>query len=97
MLERAEAQGVPVWIATTQPRNLDEAGRATQVAMRDSTHARFSGRALDFWTGLAEADATVKPVYDSGDGIHLGDAAHALLFRRVAEADVPEAVKADVP
>ena len=97
MLERAEARGVPVWIATTQPRNLDEAGRATQVAMRDSTHARFSGRALDFWTGLAEADATVKPVYDSGDGIHLGDAAHALLFRRVAEADVLEAVKADAP
>ncbi|MGI9175948.1 MAG: SGNH/GDSL hydrolase family protein, partial [Rhodothermales bacterium] len=38
MLERAEAQNVPIWIATTQPRNLDEAGRAMQVAMRDSTH-----------------------------------------------------------
>ena len=97
MLERAKAQGVPVWIATTQPRNLDEAGRQKQVAMRDSTYARFGEYAIDFWTGLAEDDATVKPEYDSGDGIHLNNAAHAILFRRVAEADVPEAVETDVP
>ena len=95
MLERAEAQNVPVWIATTQPRNLDEAGRKVQVAMRDSTYRRFGEHAIDFWTGLAEDDATVKPMYDSGDGIHLNSAAHAILFRRVAEADVPEALKAE--
>ena len=95
MLERAEAQNVPIWIATTQPRNLDEDGRKVQVAMRDSTYARFGEHAIDFWTGLAEDDATVKPMYDSGDGIHLNSAAHAILFRRVAEADVPEALKAE--
>ena len=95
MLERAEAQNVPIWIATTQPRNLDEDGRKVQVAMRDSTYRRFGEHAIDFWTGLAEDDATVKPMYDSGDGIHLNSAAHAILFRRVAEADVPEALKAE--
>ena len=78
-----------------QPRNLDEAGRAIQTAMRDSTYARFGEHAIDFWTGLAEDDATVKPMYDSGDGIHLNSAAHAILFRRVAEADVLKGLKAD--
>lgn len=90
MLEAAEAKGVPVWIATTQPRNLDGAGRRAQVAMRDSTFARFAPRAIDFWTGLAEDDATIKPAYDSGDGVHLNNRAHALLFQRVAEAGVPK-------
>ena len=97
MLARAEAAGVPVWIATTQPRNLDAEGRRAQEVMRDSTHARFGDRAIDFWTGLAEDDATIKPAYDSGDGVHLGDAAHALLFRRVAEADVLGAILAEAP
>ena len=40
--------------------------------------------AVDFWTELALPGATIDPRYDSGDGIHLNDAGHRILFERMA-------------
>ena len=77
----------PVWIATTQPRALNAPGRANLIAVRDSTLRRYGPRALDLWTGIAREDGltpgVVLPQYDSGDGIHLNNAAHRILFQRV--------------
>ena len=92
VLARADAAGAEVWVTTTQPRNFDAARRATLRAMRDSTMARFGDRAIDFYTGLARPDGTISSVYDAGDGIHLNDAGHAILFARVADARIPETV-----
>jgi lysophospholipase L1-like esterase len=88
VLAQAKAATVPVWIATTQPRNLSDAQRQNLMAVRDSTFARYGDKAIDFWTEIAEASGRIKPIYDSGDGIHLNDAAHAILFQRVVEAEV---------
>lgn len=84
VLVRAAAEGVPVWISTTQPRNLPLAGRTNLMEMRDSTFARFGEHAVDFWNTLALPGGTIDPLYDSGDGIHLNDAGHGVLFERVA-------------
>ena len=89
--EAARAQ-VPLWISSTQPRNFDEAKRQNLITMRDWIRGRFDDRALDFWDGLAESDGTLLPLFDSGDGIHLNDDGHALLFGRVRDADIPDAV-----
>lgn len=88
MLAKARAATVPVWITTTQPRNLSEAQRQNLMAMRDSTFARWGSKAIDFWSEIAEANGRIKSIYDSGDGIHLNDAAHAILFDRVVAAEV---------
>jgi lysophospholipase L1-like esterase len=64
------------------------------MAMRDSTLARFGQAAIDFWTGLADAEGRILPVFDCGDGIHLNDAGHRLLAERVVEAAIPDAVRA---
>lgn len=90
VLARAKAATVPVWIATTQPRNLSETQRQNLMAMRDSTFARWGSKAIDFWNGIAEANGRIKSIYDSGDGIHLNDAAHGVLFERVVAANVHE-------
>jgi hypothetical protein len=58
------------------------------MAMRDSTLARFGARAIDFWTGLAQQDGSIDPAFDSGDGVHLNDAGHEILFRRAVDAGV---------
>jgi lysophospholipase L1-like esterase len=79
---------VTVWVSTTQPRNLDATGRANLIAMRDSTFARFTTHALDFWTTLANTDGSINPVYGAGDGIHLNNAGHRILFERVVAAGV---------
>jgi lysophospholipase L1-like esterase len=95
LLALAGRQDTPVWITTTQPRNLTLQGRDNLMAMRDSTHARFGSRAVDFWSGLAMEDGSIDPAYDSGDGVHLNDRAHRSLFRRVVAAGILEAVAAD--
>lgn len=88
VLAQADAATVPVWITTTQPRNLSDAQRQNLMAMRDSTFARYGDRAIDFWNEIAETSGRIKSVYDSGDGIHLNDAAHGVLFERVVAANV---------
>jgi lysophospholipase L1-like esterase len=90
LLTRAQAQNIPIWITTTQPRNLSELQRKDQRALRDSLLARLGGNAIDFWNGIAANDDKIRPDFDSGDGIHLNDAAHRLLFERVAAARVHE-------
>ena len=76
-----DSHGIPLWVATTQPRNLSSTGRQNLLEMRDSTFTRFANP-IDFWTVLAEEDGRIKPQYNSGDGVHLNDAAHRILFDR---------------
>ncbi|MCG3120456.1 MAG: Beta-hexosaminidase [bacterium] len=86
------ARKIPFWITTTQPRNLSDAQRQNLVAMRDSTLARFGNRAIDFWSGLAANDGRIQPQYDCGDGVHLNDRAHQILFERVVAAGIHQFV-----
>lgn len=92
ILAQAREAAVPVWITTTQPRNLDDEKRGRLMAMRDTTHARWPEHAVDFWTTIAAADGTIAAEYDSGDGIHLNDSGHAILFDRIREHDIPTSV-----
>jgi lysophospholipase L1-like esterase len=79
------ANKIPLWIATTQPRNLSDEGRKNLMDMRDSTFTRFKNP-IDFWTGLAEENGNIKSQYNCGDDIHLNDAAHRILFKRAVKA-----------
>lgn len=90
MVQVADSQGVPVWICTPQPRLFGPPQLAMQLALRDSILVAFGSRAIDFWTGLADSLALPLPIYDAGDGVHLNDAGHALLFHRVLSAQVPD-------
>lgn len=86
----AEGAGVALWVTTSQPRNFaDPADLAALFEAKDAIIARFGERSIDFWTDLAEADGTIRPELDSGDGIHLNDAAHAILANRVIAKQIP--------
>ncbi len=101
IIATANTQGVPVWISTTQPRNLSVSGRQNLLTMRDSTFARFGNKAIDFWNGIARENGKIHPEFDSGDGTHLNDAGHAILFERAAmktmEPILSEQILADRP
>jgi lysophospholipase L1-like esterase len=92
ILAYAADAAVPVWITTTQPRNLSQSGRDNIRAMRDSTFSRFGPKAIDFWNGLANGNGTIRDKFDSGDGIHLNNWAHGILSERVIEARVYETI-----
>ncbi len=93
----ATGDSVPVWICTPQPRDFgaDLVKEQIQLDLRDSTFARFDTFAIDFWTGLANSDNEPEPAYDSGDGIHLNDAGHLILFQRVMGAGIPAVLQAE--
>ncbi len=78
---------VQFFVSTTQPRDFtDTVQLRIQVEMRDSTFARFGSHTMDFWTGFSNPDGTLKPEFDCGDGIHMNNAGHRLLFERALTA-----------
>jgi lysophospholipase L1-like esterase len=82
-LALAANKGVPVWVTTTQPRNLTAALRDSLKAFRDWTLERFGEFALNFWTPIATSSGTIISQYNA-DGIHTNNAGHELLFRQIA-------------
>ncbi len=80
--------GVPIYITTTQPRNMSADLMQLQMDARDSINKYLGERAIDFWTDLANADGTINSFYDAGDGTHLNDTAHYLLASRVMAEDI---------
>ncbi len=93
LLAIIQRSNIPVWICTTQPRNLSETQRKDQLALRDALLVKLGKNAIDFWSGIATDDNKINPNYDSGDGIHLNDEAHRILFERVVAARVHERAK----
>lgn len=90
ILELADAQKVPVWISTTQPRWISQTATQILKDMKDSTYIYFGDMALDFWTGLALESGKLDTEYDSGDYTHLNDKGHKVLFNRVVDAGILE-------
>jgi lysophospholipase L1-like esterase len=85
----ADSAGIPVWVCTTQPKaSLPLWKDSIQVAVKDSVFADFGIHAIDFWTTLALANNKLDTSYDSGDGTHLNDAGHRLLFERTRDKNI---------
>lgn len=88
---RAAAANIPIWVTTTQPKNYgnNPIPIQKQQDVRDSLIAIYSPFVIDFWTGLADSTNQLSGTYDSGDGTHLNDDGHALVFGRAAATDIP--------
>ncbi len=93
----ARAAGVPVWVCTTQPRNLGPEQVRVQLAVRDSIFSRYGDFTLNFWDQLATPGGLLDAGFDAGDGIHLNNSGHRLLFLRVVEKNIPAALSLSSP
>lgn len=93
MQQAAAAQGVQVWVCTTQPRNFTDPNQiAMQLAARDSITAYFGSHSIDFWSPVADASGYIDAQYNSGDGVHLNDAGHRLLEQQVLAKSIPDSL-----
>ncbi len=88
----AASMGVPVWVCTTQPRNFNASQIQIQLGVRDSVFNYFGTRSIDFWNGLANTQNTIDSTKDSGDGVHVNDAGHRLLWQRVIQKAIPDSI-----
>jgi len=87
--EALQREGVEVWVCTPQPRNFSDPVQVQiQRELRDAIISTYGDRAIDFWESLAGPDGFILKEYDSGDGIHLNDAGHRLLWTRVMEKGI---------
>lgn len=87
----ATAQGVKVWVSSTQPRNDYTAQMVANLkAMRDWTFSYFGNKSIDFWTGMNQPNDSIKRAYSYGDGIHFNDSGHYVLYTRVVASGIPQ-------
>ncbi len=84
----ADSAGIPVWVCTTQPRSFNPVKVQLQKDVRDSVFSYFGIYALDFWNPFADTTGQIDSLYDSGDGVHMNDAAHKILFEKVAAKNI---------
>ena len=88
IINDALSNGIPIYITTTQPRNMSADLMQNQMWMRDSINNKMGTRAIDFWTDIANTDGTIRDIFDAGDGTHLNDTAHYVLETRVIATDI---------
>jgi lysophospholipase L1-like esterase len=81
--------GAFVWVCTTQPRNLPPDRMATQKTVRDGILKRFGPFAIDLWTPLAAPNDSLAVRFDAGDGVHLNDEGHAVVYNQVVQKNIP--------
>ncbi|WP_296382753.1 GDSL-type esterase/lipase family protein [Winogradskyella sp.] len=85
----AVINSVPIWIATTQPRNFGSPTQIqNQIDVRNGIISTYNTNSIDFWTDVAETDGTVLSNLDFGDGVHLNDLGHSILFNKVLAKDI---------
>lgn len=83
---------LPPYSESHQPDISKQKFRDCFWLLSDEIMRRYGNYAIDFYTGIATDDGYgfIKPEYDSGDGVHLNDKAHAELFERVKEKVILE-------
>ena len=86
----ASKNNVPLWVTTPQPRNFDQTKVRIQKDMIDATYTMFKDFTIDLWSGFADENGRIEEKYNSGDGIHLNDLAHRIIFERIMAKNIPE-------
>ena len=74
---------------TTQKANrqrLDEISRQKQLELNQLLKEEFPYLFIDFWDGFAYSNGLINEKLNSGDGIHLNDLGHRMLYERVRKA-----------
>lgn len=89
----AKRNNILIWIATPQPRNnLTAAQVSSQKKLLEWIEKYYQEKSIDFHTGLASAKDSILYEYNSGDGIHVNDAGHRVLYRRVLHENIPDSL-----
>lgn len=90
---QAAKNNILVWVATPQPRNkLTHTQVTRQHKLYDWIMSYYGVKAIDFHKGLASATDSILFKYDSGDGIHVNDDGHLLLYNRVVKESIPDSL-----
>jgi lysophospholipase L1-like esterase len=89
----AKNHNILVWVATTQPRdNFTAQQVGNQKKLFTWITNFYKTHSIDFQNGLASPKDSILFKYNAGDGIHLNDAGHRVLYQRVVAKDIPDSL-----
>lgn len=91
LYQHISSTGVKTYISTPQPRSqFDFAKRLALRQLVDSVTNNFRMDAINFWDDLATSDDqyNLRAEVNSGDGVHVNDFGHRLLFQRVRAKNI---------
>jgi len=97
--EEAAKHNILVWVATPQPRNtLTRRQVNYQQNMFDWINTYYQEKAINFHDGLASQKDSILFRFNAGDGIHLNNHGHKILYDRVMQKSIPDVLcKESVP
>jgi acyl-CoA thioesterase-1 len=73
-------------ITSTQPRNFSSLDLRKRVALfNDKMESAYPGHILNYYWQLASSDYTINPIYSYGDGVHVNNKGHYLIFQSVVQ------------
>ena len=86
MLDSANVQYV---IFSTQPRNFPTAAQRLRLkTFNDKAKAEYTVHYNDFLDQLSNPDYSIKTIYSAGDGIHLNNAGHTIIYNATMNQQV---------
>jgi lysophospholipase L1-like esterase len=89
----AKNHNILVWVATTQPRNNFTVQQVnSQKNLYNWIKSYYKGKSVDFNKSLASLKDSILFKYDAGDGIHLNDGGHQILYQRVVGEAIPDSL-----
>lgn len=77
------AAGIPVIILSSQPRNMALSRQLKLVRFNELIEPYATPCFVTVFSDLKTQVASLNPVYDSGDGVHVNDAGHGIIFNAV--------------
>jgi lysophospholipase L1-like esterase len=97
--DEAAKHNILVWVATPQPRNtLTRRQVNYQQKMFDWINKYYGGKAINFHDGIASEKDSILFKYNAGDGIHVNNKGHKILYERVIGRSIPDTLcKTSVP
>lgn len=87
------ASDVPIYFATTQPRNFSTnftSKTADQITVKNDIISTYGTYSINFWDDISDEDGYILSNLNSGDGVHLNNDGHSLLFAKVSEKNLHE-------
>jgi len=89
--DEAAKHNILVWVATPQPRNILTRRQVRyQQKMFDWINQYYKGKAINFHDGLASEKDSILFKYNAGDGIHVNNKGHRILYERVIGRSIPD-------
>ncbi|MFN3694164.1 MAG: GDSL-type esterase/lipase family protein [Ignavibacterium sp.] len=96
LISIAARRDIPIWICSPQPRNFSNQSQMNLLfQLLDSSFTRYNNYVIDFWNGIAQSNGFILPQFNSGDGIHLNNAGHRILYERASSAVYPTLVNVE--